>query len=126
MVRAVRIPDRKTIKGKGDVDFLKRVFQKLLINFTWWVNRKDENDNNIFEGGFLGLDNIGVFNRNEIPKGALLEQVDGTSWMAMYALNMMDIALEIAVVDISFEDVATKSMKLCPDRGISERSEAVG
>jgi hypothetical protein len=98
----------KTIKGKGDVDFLKRVFQKLLINFTWWVNRKDENDNNIFEGGFLGLDNIGVFNRNEIPRGALLEQVDGTSWMAMYALNMMDIALEIAVVDISFEDVATK------------------
>ena len=98
----------KTIKGKGDVDFLKRVFQKLLINFTWWVNRKDENDNNIFEGGFLGLDNIGVFNRNEIPKGALLEQVDGTSWMAMYALNMMDIALEIAVFDISFEDVATK------------------
>ena len=98
----------KTIKGKGDIDFLKRVFQKLLINFTWWVNRKDENDNNIFEGGFLGLDNIGVFNRNEIPKGALLEQVDGTSWMAMYALNMMDIALEIAVVDISFEDVATK------------------
>jgi hypothetical protein len=98
----------KTIKGTGDIEFLKRVFQKLLINFTWWVNRKDENDNNIFEGGFLGLDNIGVFNRNEIPKGALLEQVDGTSWMAMYALNMMDIALEIAVVDSSFEDVATK------------------
>ncbi|CAN5318620.1 glucosidase [soil metagenome] len=98
----------KTIKGTGDIHFLKRVFQKLLINFTWWVNRKDENDNNIFEGGFLGLDNIGVFNRNEIPKGALLEQVDGTSWMAMYALNMMDIALEIAVVDSSFEDVATK------------------
>jgi hypothetical protein len=89
----------KTIKGTGDIVFLKRIFQKLLINFTWWVNRKDENDNNIFEGGFLGLDNIGVFNRNEIPKGALLEQVDGTSWMAMYALNMMDIALEIAVVD---------------------------
>jgi hypothetical protein len=98
----------RTIRGKTDVEFLKRVFQKLLINFTWWVNRKDENDNNIFEGGFLGLDNIGVFNRNEIPKGALLEQVDGTSWMAMYALNMMDIALEIAVIDPSFEDVATK------------------
>ena len=98
----------KTVHGRADVDFLKRVFQKLLINFTWWVNRKDTSGNNIFEGGFLGLDNIGVLNRNEIPPGYILEQVDGTSWMAMYALNMMDIALEIAQVDSTFEDVATK------------------
>ena len=98
----------KTVHGRADVDFLKRVFQKLLINFTWWVNRKDKDGNNIFGGGFLGLDNIGVINRNEIPEGYTLEQVDGTSWMAMYALNMMDIALEIAKVDRTFEDVATK------------------
>ncbi len=98
----------KTIHGKGDVTFLKRIFQKLLINFTWWINRKDENDNNIFEGGFLGLDNIGVFNRSSLPPNSFLEQVDGTSWMGMYALNMMDIALEIALYDESFEDVATK------------------
>ena len=98
----------KTVHGRADIDFLKRVFQKLLINFTWWVNRKDKDGNNIFEGGFLGLDNIGVINRNEIPKDYTLEQVDGTSWMAMYALNMMDIALEIAKIDRAFEDVATK------------------
>jgi hypothetical protein len=98
----------KTVHGRADVDFLKRVFQKLLINFTWWVNRKDKDGNNIFGGGFLGLDNIGVINRNEIPEGYTLEQVDGTSWMAMYALNMLDIALEIAKTDRTFEDVATK------------------
>jgi len=98
----------KAVHGRADVDFLKRVFQKLLINFTWWVNRKDKDGNNIFGGGFLGLDNIGVINRNEIPDGYTLEQVDGTSWMAMYALNMMDIALEIAKTDYTFEDVATK------------------
>ena len=96
-------------KGEGDLVFLKRIFQKLLINFTWWVNRKDENGNNIFEGGFLGLDNIAVLDRsNALPQHSRLEQVDGTSWMAMYALNMMDIALEIAVFDKSFEDMATK------------------
>jgi hypothetical protein len=95
--------------GKGDVDFLKRVFQKLLINFTWWVNRKDHNENNIFEGGFLGLDNIGIFDRSApVPGGGFLEQADGTSWMAMYCLNMLEIALEIAIHDITFEDVATK------------------
>ena len=98
----------KTVHGRADIDFLKRVFQKLLINFTWWVNRKDKDGNNLFEGGFLGLDNIGVINRNEIPDGYTLEQVDGTSWMAMYALNMLDIALEIAKSDRTFEDVATK------------------
>jgi len=95
--------------GKKDVNFLKRVFQKLLINFTWWVNRKDDNDNNIFEGGFLGLDNIGIFDRSaEIPGGGHLEQADGTSWMAMYCLNMLDMALEIAQEDPTFEDIATK------------------
>ncbi|ANI88092.1 glucosidase [Arachidicoccus ginsenosidimutans] len=99
----------KQQKGEGDVHFLKKVFQKLLINFTWWINRKDPNGNNIFEGGFLGLDNIGVFNRNmPLHSNVQLEQADGTSWMGMYALNMMDIALEIALHDDSFEDMATK------------------
>ncbi len=99
----------KKITGKGDIVFLKKIFQKLLINFTWWVNRKDANGNNMFEGGFLGLDNIGVFNRSHrISSDMQLEQADGTSWMGMYALNMMDIALEIAVKDDSFEDTATK------------------
>ncbi len=99
--------------GKGDIDFLKKVFQKLLINFTWWVNRKDQNDNNVFEGGFLGLDNIGVFDRStEIPGGGHLEQADGTSWMAMYCLNMLEMALEIAQDDpAGFEDVATKFLE---------------
>jgi len=95
--------------GSGDITFLKRVFQKLLINFTWWINRKDRNGNNIFEGGFLGLDNIGVFNRSHNLSAQIqLEQADGTSWMGMYALNMMDMALEIAQYDIAFEDTATK------------------
>ncbi|WP_416439052.1 MGH1-like glycoside hydrolase domain-containing protein [Phnomibacter sp. MR] len=95
--------------GKGDIDFLKKTFHKLIINFTWWINRKDTNGNNIFEGGFLGLDNIGVFNRSiQLSHDARLDQADGTSWMGMYALNMMDIALEIAKVDSSFEDSATK------------------
>ena len=95
--------------GKSDVQFLKKIFQKLLINFTWWINRKDVKGNNIFEGGFLGLDNIGVFNRSFEFQGMMqLEQADGTSWMGMYALNMMDIAIEIALHDDSFEDTATK------------------
>lgn len=95
--------------GKGDIGFLKRIFQKLLINFTWWTNRKDDNGNNMFEGGFLGLDNIGVFNRSHrLSNDMQLEQADGTSWMGMYALNMMDMALEIAIKDDSFEDTATK------------------
>jgi hypothetical protein len=102
-----RVEKRRT--GKGDLIFLKRAFQKLIINFTWWINRKDTNGNNIFEGGFLGLDNIGVFNRSiQLSHDTRLEQADGTSWMGMYALNMMDIALEIALEDISFEDSATK------------------
>ncbi len=99
----------KKQKGEGDVFFLKKVFQKLLINFTWWINRKDIRGNNIFEGGFLGLDNIGVFNRNlDFPGEMQLEQADGTSWMGTYALDMMDMALEIAIHDPSFEDTATK------------------
>ncbi len=99
----------KKITGEGDIRFLKRAFQKLLINFTWWVNRKDRNDNNVFEGGFLGLDNIGVFDRSAtLPGGGHLEQADGTSWMAMYCLNMLDMALEIAQEDDTYEDVATK------------------
>jgi glycogen debranching enzyme len=95
--------------GKGDVSFLKRVFHKLLLNFTWWVNRKDAEGRNIFQGGFLGLDNIGAFDRGRpLPGGGHIEQADGTSWMAMYSLNMMDIALEIAHADPTYEDVASK------------------
>jgi len=106
-LQVYRIEKEQT--GKGDIDFLKRIFQKLLINFTWWINRKDPNGNNMFEGGFLGLDNIGVFNRSiELPGQMQLEQADGTSWMGMYALNMLDMALEIAMKDESFEDTATK------------------
>lgn len=102
-----RVEKNKT--GKGDIGFLKRIFHKLIINFTWWINRKDASGNNIFQGGFLGLDNIGVFNRSiEMPGDMRLEQADGTSWMAMYALNMMDIAMEISMHDQSFEDTATK------------------
>ncbi len=99
----------RTMTGKADIGFLKKIFHKLIINFTWWINRKDASGNNIFQGGFLGLDNIGVFNRSiEMPGNHRLEQADGTSWMGMYALNMMDMALEIAMVDDTFEDAATK------------------
>ena len=95
--------------GKADMVFLKSIFQKLIINFTWWINRKDADGNSIFEGGFLGLDNIGLFNRSMIlPGNMLLEQADGTSWMGMYALDMMNIAITIAMDDKSFEDTATK------------------
>ncbi len=95
--------------GKGDTKFLARIFQKLLLNFTWWINRKDAEGMNVFEGGFLGLDNIGVFDRSRpLPTGGKLAQSDGTSWMAMYCLNMLAIALELAKSDDSYEDVATK------------------
>jgi hypothetical protein len=97
------------VTGKPDLDFLERVFQKLTLNFTWWVNRKDAQGNNIFEGGFLGLDNIGVFDRSApLPMGGYLEQADGTSWMAMFCLNMMRIALELARTRPAYEDMATK------------------
>jgi hypothetical protein len=101
--------EKERREGRGDVDFLKKVFQKLLINFTWWVNRKDRKGHNVFEGGFLGLDNIGVFDRsNQVPGGGYLEQADGTAWMGLYCLNMLEMALEIAQHDATFEDVATK------------------
>ncbi|MFO0744544.1 MAG: glucosidase [Myxococcota bacterium] len=95
--------------GQGDRDFLERVFHKLLLAFTWWVNRKDAAGRNLFQGGFLGLDNIGVFNRSEpLPDGGHLDQSDGTSWMAMFTLDMLAIAVELAVDDPVYEDVATK------------------
>jgi hypothetical protein len=97
------------LSGKGDRVFLEKIFHKLLLNFTWWVNRKDVEGNNIFEGGFLGLDNIGVFDRNsQLPDGSFIEQSDGTSWMAMYTLNLLAIALELARTDPAYEDVASK------------------
>ena len=106
-LRVYQIDKKRT--GRGDTNFLARIFQKLLLNFTWWVNRKDAEGMNVFEGGFLGLDNIGVFDRSRpLPTGGKLAQSDGTSWMAMYCLNLLAIALELAVVDNSYEDVATK------------------
>jgi hypothetical protein len=99
----------KSYRGQGDRDFLKTLFRKLLMNFTWWVNRKDELGNNVFEGGFLGLDNIGVFDRSaQLPTGGTIEQADGTSWMAMFCLDMMTIALELALHDPSYEELACK------------------
>ncbi len=95
--------------GVADTEFLEKVFHKLLLNFTWWVNRKDRAGNSIFEGGFLGLDNIGVFDRNrELPGGGYLEQSDGTAWMGAYCLNLLAIALELARTRPAYEDVATK------------------
>jgi hypothetical protein len=99
----------KKRRGVGDRVFLQRVFHKLLLNFTWWVNRKDAEGRNVFQGGFLGLDNIGVFDRSApLPTGGHIEQADGTGWMAMYSLNLMAIALELAREDPSYEDVASK------------------
>ena len=95
--------------GHGDIDFLKRSFAKLLLNFTWWVNRKDPAGRNVFEGGFLGLDNIGVFDRNSpLPTGGRLEQADGTAWMALFCQNMLEMALELALHDPIYEDYAAK------------------
>lgn len=105
--RVFKIDEKQN--GKPDVPFLESVFQKLLLNFTWWVNRKDKNDNNIFGGGFLGLDNIGAFDRNmQFKNGEHLEQADGTSWMAMFALNMMRISMELALYNKVYEDMAIK------------------
>jgi hypothetical protein len=106
--------DRKQRREKnpddsGDLAFLERVFHKLMINFTWWVNRKDAQGRNIFQGGFLGLDNIGVFDRSApLPNGGFIDQADGTSWMAMYSLNLLRIALELARHNKVYEDIATK------------------
>jgi hypothetical protein len=101
--------DQRLNGGVGDVSFLERIFQKLLLNFTWWVNRKDEQGLNIFEGGFLGLDNIGLFDRSApLPTGGFIQQSDGTAWMAMFCLNMLHIALELGQHDSVYEDMATK------------------
>src|SRR5205814_299965 len=102
----------KKRSGKGDRKFLERVFHKLMLNFTWWVNRKDAEGNNLFEGGFLGLDNIGVFDRsNPLPTGGFIEQADGTSWMAMYSLNMLKIALDLAIHKPVYQYTATKFLE---------------
>ncbi|KAG0149382.1 hypothetical protein CROQUDRAFT_330424 [Cronartium quercuum f. sp. fusiforme G11] len=99
----------RKMHGRGDLPFLERVFQKLLLNFTWWVNRKDASGHNVFEGGFLGLDNIGLFNRSEpLPTGGTLRQADGTAWMGFFALNMLNIALELAKHNPVYEDIASK------------------
>lgn len=104
--RVFKIEQKAT--GREDRVFLETIFQKLLLNFTWWVNRKDSEDKNIFQGGFLGLDNISVFNRSELPTGGKLYQSDATSWMAMYSINMLTIALELAQKNPSYEDMASK------------------
>ncbi len=105
--RVYKIDKKKN--GKGDREFLERIFHKLLLNFTWWVNRKDADGMNIFQGGFLGLDNIGVFDRSApLPTGGYIEQSDGTSWMAMYTLNLLAISMELASEDAAYEDVASK------------------
>jgi hypothetical protein len=105
--RVYRIEQRR--RGTGDVKFLESVFHKLLMNFTWWVNQKDSDGLNVFEGGFLGLDNIGVFDRSApLPTAGTIEQSDGTSWMAMYTLNMLTIASELARVNPAYEDIASK------------------
>ena len=97
------------LTGRPDRTFLERVFHKLMLNFTWWVNRKDADGRNVFQGGFLGLDNIGIFDRSApLPTGGTLDQADGTAWMAMYTLNLMRIALELAAEDPVYEDIATK------------------
>jgi hypothetical protein len=93
----------------GDIEFLKRVFNKLMLNFTWWVNRKDAQGRNIFQGGFLGLDNIGVFDRSSpLPTGGFINQADGTSWMAMYCVHLLRAAIELALHDVAYEEIATK------------------
>lgn len=102
-----RLEKAKT--GQGDVEWLKRSFQKLLLNFTWWLNRKDRAGKNAFEGGFLGLDNIGVFDRSApLPTGGYLEQADGTAWMALYSLNMLEISAELAMHDMAYADMVAK------------------
>jgi hypothetical protein len=99
----------QALKGKGDLEFLKRSFSKLMLNFSWWVNRKDRSGKNLFEGGFLGLDNIGVFDRSaQLPTGGHLEQADGTAWVSLFCQNMLEIAMELAAHDPYFEDMAIK------------------
>ncbi|MGI0486774.1 MGH1-like glycoside hydrolase domain-containing protein [Pantanalinema rosaneae CENA516] len=105
----IYVRDRERNHGVGDINFLKYAFSKLLINFTWWVNRKDEGGNNIFQGGFLGLDNIGVFDRSSpLPTGGYIDQADGTAWMAFFCQRMFQIAVELALHDSLYEDLAIK------------------
>jgi hypothetical protein len=102
----------KVRAGRGDIAWLERSFQKLLLNFTWWLNRKDRSGKNTFEGGFLGLDNIGVFDRSSpLPTGGYLEQADGTAWMALFSLNMLEIAVELALHDETYKDMAQKFLQ---------------
>src|SRR5207248_10880281 len=99
-------------RGHRDRVFLARAFQKLLINFTWWVNRKDTEGNHLFSGGFLGLDNISVFDRSKpLPTGGHLEQADGTAWMAMFCQNMLEISTELAIHDPVYQHIAVKFME---------------
>lgn len=107
--RVYKIADEK---GDRDLDFLERAFQKLLVNFTWWVNRKDVEGNHVFGGGFLGLDNIGVFDRSHsLPSGSVLHQADGTAWMGFYCLTMLSMALELAPTRSAYEDIASKFLE---------------
>ena len=105
----IYLNDKERNGGKGDIEFLKYAFSKLLVNFTWWVNRKDRNGNNVFEGGFLGLDNIGVFDRSSpLPTGGYLEQADGTAWMVFYSQQMLRIAVELALHEPLYEEFVSK------------------
>jgi hypothetical protein len=128
-LRLYRI-EAKRNDGVGDYRFLESIFQKLLMNFTWWVNRKDVAGRNVFQGGFLGLDNIGPFDRNsKLPDGAYLAQSDGTSWMAVYALNMLAIAIELAKVENIYEDIASKFFEhflIIADAMNSQREDELG
>jgi Glycosyl hydrolase family 63 C-terminal domain len=102
----------QALRGEGDIEFMKRSFGKLMANFTWWVNRKDRYGRNVFEGGFLGLDNIGVFDRSSaLPTGGHLEQADGTAWMALFCQNMLEIGIEIAAYDPTYEDLSMKFLE---------------
>jgi len=99
----------QALRGESDLDFLKSAFNKLMLNFTWWVNRKDRFGKNVFEGGFLGLDNIGVFDRSApLPTGGYLEQADGTAWMALFSQNMLELAGELACYDHTYKDMVFK------------------
>ena len=110
--RSSPIAWKRRSTGKGDIAWLERSFQKLLLNFTWWLNRKDRSGKNVFEGGFLGLDNIGVFDRSSpLPTGGYLEQADGTAWMALFSLNMLEIAVELAMHDATYADMALKFLQ---------------
>ena len=112
LVHHLHLPPGKGAKREGDIKWLKSCFQKLLLNFTWWVNRKDRSGRNVFEGGFLGLDNIGVFDRSApLPTGGYLEQADGTAWMALYADNMLEIAMELAMTDDDYADMVLKFLQ---------------